>query len=60
MRGAGGLWRWGFASAEFIQPGDVLIDEHKNEQEVDSVVRIDAPRSRSSSGGTSAIKRGQG
>jgi hypothetical protein len=34
---------WGFASAEFIQPGDFLIDEHMNEEEVKSVVRIDAP-----------------
>ncbi len=34
---------WGFASAEFIQPGDFLIDEHMNEEEVESVVRIDAP-----------------
>jgi hypothetical protein len=34
---------WGFASAEFVQPGDFLIDEHLNEEEVDSVLRIDAP-----------------
>jgi hypothetical protein len=34
---------WGFASAEFVQPGDYLIDEHMNEEEVESVVRIDAP-----------------
>ncbi len=34
---------WGFASAELIQPGDFLIDEHMHEEEVESVVRIDAP-----------------
>jgi hypothetical protein len=34
---------WGFASAEFIQPGDFLIDEQMNEEEVESVIRIDAP-----------------
>ncbi len=34
---------WGFASAEFIRPGDFLIDEYMNEEEVDSVVRINAP-----------------
>lgn len=34
---------WGFASAEFIQPDDYLIDEQMNEEEITSVVRIDAP-----------------
>lgn len=34
---------WGFASAEFVQPGDFLIDEQMHEEEVVSVVRIDAP-----------------
>jgi len=35
--------QWGFTSAEFVQPGDFLIDEHLNEEEVESVVRVDAP-----------------
>src|SRR5690606_27759561 len=34
---------WGFASAEFVQPGDHSIDDHLNEEPVESVVRIDAP-----------------
>ena len=33
----------GFASAEFVQPGDLLVDERMDEEEVVSVVRMDAP-----------------
>ena len=34
---------WGFASAEFVQPGDYLIDERMDDELVESVVRVDAP-----------------
>ncbi len=34
---------WGFASAEFVQPGDHLVDEQLNEEPVDRVERVEAP-----------------
>ncbi|MFU8830093.1 MAG: Hint domain-containing protein, partial [Phycisphaerales bacterium] len=34
---------WGFASAEFVQPGDRLVDEQFNEEPVDRVERVEAP-----------------
>lgn len=35
--------QWGFASAEFVRPGDRLIDERGREEPVESVVRVEAP-----------------
>lgn len=34
---------WGFASAEFVQPGDRLVDEQFNEEPVERVDRVEAP-----------------
>jgi hypothetical protein len=34
---------WGFASAEFIQPGDRLVDDQFNEEPVERVDRVEAP-----------------